>query len=66
VRRLLLETPAQVYAVNIPDFSKTTVTAFGPDLLDRLCYVSGGRNVAIDGRVDLDRENDARKRRNPG
>ena len=56
VRRLLLETPAQVYAVSIAQFFQDESTAFGPDLLDRLCYVSGGRNVAIDGRVDLDRE----------
>ena len=56
VRRLLLETPAQVYAVSIAQFFQDDSTAFGPDLLDRLCYVSGGRNVAIDGRVDLDRE----------
>ena len=56
VRRVLLETPAQVYAVSIAQFFQDESTAFGPDLLDRLCYVSGGRNVAIDGRVDLDRE----------
>jgi len=56
VRRLLLETPAQVYAVSIAQFFQDDSTAFGPDLLDRLCYVSGGRNVAIDGHADLDRE----------
>jgi Ca-activated chloride channel homolog len=56
VRRLLLETPAQVYAVSIAQFFQDDSTAFGPDLLDRLCYVSGGRNVAIDGHADLDRD----------
>ena len=50
VRRVLLETPAQVYAVSIAQFFQDESTAFGPDLLNRLCYVSGGRNVVIDDR----------------
>ena len=50
VRRVLLETPAQVYAVTIGQFFQDESTAFGPDLLNRLCYVSGGRNVVIDDR----------------
>ena len=53
---MLLETPAQVYAVSIAQLFQDDSTAFGPDLLDRLCYVSGGRSLAIDGRVDLYRE----------
>jgi len=56
VRRVLLETPAQVYAVSIAQFFQDESTAFGPDLLNRLCYVSGGRNVVIDDRLDLDHE----------
>jgi Ca-activated chloride channel family protein len=56
VRRVLLETPAQVYALSIAQFFQDENTAFGPDLLNRLCYVSGGRNVVIDDRSDLDHE----------
>ncbi len=38
---MLLETPAQVYAVSIAQLFQDDSTAFGPDLLDRLCYVTG-------------------------
>jgi Ca-activated chloride channel homolog len=56
VRRALLETPAQLYALSIAQFFQDESTAFGPDLLNQLCYVSGGRNVVIDDRLGIDRE----------
>jgi Ca-activated chloride channel family protein len=56
VRRALLETPAQLYALSIAQFFQDESTAFGPDLLNQLCYVSGGRNVAVDDRLGIDRE----------
>ena len=56
VRRALLETPAQLYALSIAQFFQDESTAFGPDLLNQLCYVSGGRNVVVDDRLGLDRE----------
>jgi Ca-activated chloride channel family protein len=56
VRRTLLETAAQVYAASIPHrelFDDPDAMA-EPGLLDRLCSVTGGRNVGIGGFSDLE------------
>jgi Ca-activated chloride channel family protein len=53
LRRTLLETAAQVYAVSIP-FSGPGDAADAVGLLDRICSVTGGRNVGIDNFSDLE------------
>ncbi|MGD0617478.1 MAG: VWA domain-containing protein [Bryobacteraceae bacterium] len=53
LRRTLLETAAQVYAVSIPFIGPGDATdAVG--LLDRICGITGGRNVGIDNFSDLE------------
>ena len=56
VKRTLLKTAAQVYAVSVPQhqlFDDPDAKA-EPGLLDRICGATGGRNVGIDGFSDLE------------
>ncbi|MGA3027445.1 MAG: VWA domain-containing protein [Bryobacteraceae bacterium] len=54
VKRTLLETTAQVYAVSIP-FDGPGDAADAAGLLDRICGATGGRNIGIDDFSDLER-----------